>query len=89
MTSTRTETFRKAVDSLAGMFYRLDKGLSGGRNSGATDEWMRSRYELARETLAAACADETDGLPELLDSPRGARLAAKWNTLERRMVGLR
>lgn len=79
--------FKRHVDALAGMYYRLDTGRSGGRNSNATEQGMDAHMRAARAVLAAAVADEADPLPEWLDAH--PRYAAKWNALERRYVGCR
>ena len=88
MTSS-IDIFRRHVTALGGIYYRIDSGYMNGRNSNATDDAMAYHFRKARETLSAACKDDSDPLPEYLDTPRGARLAAKWAALEYRYLGVR
>lgn len=77
----------RLVDALAGCYYRLDKGVSGGRNSESTERTMRWHYTEARDTLAADARTDDAPLCTYLDNNQ--RLAEKWNRLERRWVGAR
>ena len=83
------EQFRRHVSAAAGVYSRLDGGKLTGRNSTSTDDTLDWHVKRAKEILAAAAESDTDTLPEYLDSARGARLAARWNRIERRHAGLR
>jgi len=81
--------FKRHVDGAAGIYYRLDKGQAGGRNSASTDETLRMHVEAARAIQAALLDDEhaDDMLWTYLDSH--PRYAEKWNRVERRFYGAR
>jgi len=73
--------------ALAGIYYRQDKGLLTGRNGESTAAAIRSHYAVARDMIAADARTDDAPLCEYLDNH--PRLAAKWDALERRVVGLR
>lgn len=85
----RITKFRRHVTLLAGTWYRIDRGLNDGRNSDATASTIDWHYAEAKRLLAEGLYDDSDPLWNYLDSQRGARLYAKWSTLERRQVGLK
>lgn len=85
-TDANTTKFLAAVKSLDGMFYRLDSGRLTGRNGDSFERTLAWRFEQANECMRAALASDAEGLCEYLDTHPAA--AAKWNRLERRMVGL-
>lgn len=87
MTST-VDKFRRSVTALAGVYYRLDSGTTTGRNADATSRTIDAHFREARALLRAELHDDDSPLYAYLDSPRGAKLAAKWDALERRYVGL-
>lgn len=78
--------FRRHVNGLAGVYYRLDKGLTVGRNADATSETLDWHYSHARDMVAAEARAEEAPVCDYLDSH--PKLAAKWNALERRYHGL-
>jgi hypothetical protein len=86
--TSRLDTFRRHVRAAAGIYARTDRGELTGRNSDATADTLAWHVSAAAELLAAACLDDADPLPEYLDAPRGARLAAAWARVERRHAGL-
>ena len=84
---SRTEQFRSHVTKAAKAYAGLDKNPHG-RNRSASHSNARYHVAAAQAVLSAACKDETDPLPEYLDSPKGARLAEKFQYVERRLYGL-
>lgn len=78
--------FERTVSSLAGIYYRRDKGLLTGRNSSSTDRTIDALVKHARELLRAELDDDQSPLFAELD--RRPKLAAKWDRLERRYYGL-
>lgn len=86
VTDLTVKRFQRHVTALSGIYYRLDKGISGGRNSRATDTALAMHVKQAREILAADARTDDAPLCAYLDSH--PKLAAKWNALERRYYGL-
>lgn len=81
------DKFTRYLKSLEGMYYRLDKGISGGRNSASTDATMEARV---REMQAAISADaHTDDTPLCSFLDDNPKVAARWNKVERRFFGCR
>lgn len=80
--------FRKHVTAIAGIYYRLDRGISGGRNSASTDATLEWHVRAAQD-LINTDARRTDANPLCDYLDQNTRLATKWNTLERRFYGLR
>lgn len=76
----QTLSFVKKLTNLENAFKRLDRGELTGRNAVASDATRRMRYDELAELA------RTDAVCDLLDAY--AYLAARWNRIERRMVGL-
>lgn len=81
-----TETFTRKLKNLEGMWYRLDKGLSGGRNSASTEATMKLRYRELDDAIRADAQTEDAPLCTFLDN--NPKLSERWNRLERREFGL-
>ena len=78
--------FRRHVDALSGIYYRLDKGISGGRNANSTTLALESHVRAARALIHEDA--NTDDAPLCTYLDEHPRLSDKWNALERRFFGL-
>ena len=79
--------FMRHVDAAAGIYYRLDRGLAGGRNAAGTDATLTMHVHAARAIEHELLDDDGAPLWAYLDSH--PRYAAKWNRVERRYYGAR
>jgi len=80
------EQFTRELRNLEGMFYRLDKGLLTGRNSASSSDTMDYKYRRLRDAVAADARTEDAPLCSFLDD--NPKVAARWDRMERRSVGL-
>jgi hypothetical protein len=78
--------FKRELRNLEGMFSRLDSGVLTGRNATSSDDTRRYKYELLRDLVAADAKTDDAPLCTYLDEHPG--LAARWDRVERRSVGL-
>jgi hypothetical protein len=81
------ETFTRKLRNLEGMWYRLDKGLLTGRNSASSDADRPAKYRELRDAITADAKTDDAPLCAFLDA--NPKIAARWNKIERRTVGLR
>jgi len=85
-TTMTPEQFTRELRNLEGMFYRLDKGLLTGRNSASSTDTMDYKYRRLRDAVAADARTDDAPLCAFLDA--NPRVAARWDRMERRSVGL-
>lgn len=78
--------FKRAVDALAGIYYRADKGLLTGRNADSTWSYAEELYRRASGLIKADANTEDAPLCAYLDAH--PRYAAKWDRVERRVFNL-
>ena len=81
-----SEDFTRKLKNLEGMYYRLDKGLLTGRNSDSTTATMDFRYRELRDAITADANTDDAPLCSYLDG--NPKVAARWDRIERRSVGL-
>lgn len=75
-----TETFKRQLRNLESAYRRFDSGELTGRNCTSSDRYRDAAYRRLADLA------RTDGVCDALDAD--SRLAARWNRLERRQVGL-
>jgi hypothetical protein len=80
------ETFKRTVRNFEAVYRRLDRGELTGRNADATEATLEGHYRALKSALDAELYVDDSPLFALLESDE--RLAARWNRLERRRVGL-
>jgi len=86
-TTPQIKKFRRHADAAAGIYYRLDKGLTGGRNSESTERTLEWHIRSAQQMIAEDA--RTDDAPLCTYLDENPKLADKWNRLERRFFGAR
>lgn len=80
------DAFTRRLANLESAYRRLDSGQLTGRNSSSSDETRELHYRALRDMIAADA--HTDDAPLCTYLDEHPKLAARWDRLERRSVGL-
>lgn len=84
--TTSADKFRKTLRNIEAIYRRLDSNVLTGRNSVSTEASLAKHVKTLRSLISEDAHSDTSPLCDLLDSD--AKLAARWDRVERRYYGL-
>jgi hypothetical protein len=80
------ENFTRRLRNLEAMWRRLDRGELTGRNCESSDRTRENTYRALRDAIRADANTDAAPLCAWLDA--NPKIAARWDRIERRTVGL-